>query len=77
MFLPEWEKFEKYARDNFPNLVVKSLRCEGGDEETCAQKGINGYPTVILYKDMTESNGLTFDDDRKHDKLVEFVKNNM
>lgn len=78
MFLPEWEKFEKYARDNLPNLTVKSVRCEGGDEATCTQKGVQGYPTVILYKDgLTESSGITFDADRTHDKLVEFVKNNM
>lgn len=78
MFLPEWEKFEKYARDNLPNLTIKSVRCEGGDEATCTQKGVQGYPTVILYKDgLTESSGITFDADRTHDKLVEFVKNNM
>jgi len=48
-FLPEWEKFECYAKANFPNLKVTRMLCEGDKEAICHQKGTKGYPTVILY----------------------------
>ena len=71
MFLPEWDKFEKYAKDNFPYLKVTKFRCEGGDERTCVDKGIEGYPTVILYpKNDTE---IVFEKDRTSDELIKFV----
>lgn len=75
MFLPEWEKFVAYAKDNFNNVKVTSIRCEGGDEATCKQKGIKGYPMVVLYlEDGTEVN---FDDERTSDKLIEFINKNI
>lgn len=74
MFLPEWEKFKKYAQENLPNILVRSVRCEGGDEATCMQKGVQGYPTVILYKEIGKT-GIPFDDDRTAEKLIEFVNN--
>lgn len=72
MFLPEWEKFEKYAKENMTNVRVDKVRCEGGNENVCKQKGVEGYPTVIL----TLKNGkdITFQDERTSDKLIEFVK---
>lgn len=74
MFLPEWEKFKKYAQENLPNILVRSVRCEGGDEATCMQKGVQGYPTVILYKEIGKT-GIPFDNDRTAEKLIEFVNN--
>ena len=42
---------------------------------TCQQKGVQGYPTVILYlKDGSEK---TFEDERTMDKLVKFVQANV
>jgi thiol-disulfide isomerase/thioredoxin len=71
-FLPEWEKFEAFAKQNFPNLRVSRVRCEDGHEATCSQKGVQGYPTVILYlKDNSEK---TFDGERNSEKLIEFCK---
>lgn len=78
MFLPEWEKFQKYAQENLPNLDVKSIVCEGKNENICKQKGVMGYPTVKLYKNQNEmTNGITFEEDRKLEKLVEFVNKNI
>lgn len=75
MFLPEWEKFENYAKENLSNLKVTRVLCEGGNEATCFQKGVEGYPTVILYrKDGSEE---TFMDDRTSDKLVQFINNKL
>lgn len=74
-FLPEWEKFEKYAKDNLPQVRTGRVRCEDGSEATCQQKGVQGYPTVILYlKDGSEK---TFEDERTTDKLIKFVQNNV
>lgn len=75
MFLPEWEKFEKYAKDNLTNIRVDKVRCEGGNEAVCQQKGVEGYPTVIL----TLKNGkdITFTDERTSEKLIEFIRKNL
>lgn len=74
-FLPEWEKFEEYAKKNLPYLRVSRVRCEDGNEATCVQKGIEGYPTVMLYpKNGSEK---LFDGERKMEKVLEFVNNNV
>lgn len=75
MFLPEWEKFEAHAKDNLPNLKVSRVLCEGGNEAVCFQKGVEGYPTVILYK--KDDSEIPFMGDRTSDKLVEFIQNNL
>lgn len=73
-FLPEWEKFESYAKTGLPDVRVSRVLCEGDNEQTCSQKGIQGFPSVVLYK----PNGaeITFDDSRTSDKLIDFVKKN-
>ncbi|QKF93936.1 thioredoxin [Fadolivirus algeromassiliense] len=74
-FLPEWEKFEEYAKKNLPYVRVSRVRCEDGNEATCVQKGVEGYPTVILYpKNNTER---LYEGERKMEKVVEFVQNNL
>lgn len=73
-FLPEWEKFEAHAKANFPNLRVSRVRCEDGNEATCMQKGVQGYPTVILYpKDNSEKQ---FEGERSLNALINFIKQN-
>lgn len=74
-FLPEWEKFETYAKSNLPNLKVMRLRCEDGDEATCQQKGIEGYPSIILYK--ANGDEVEFRQERSADKVIEFCKKNL
>lgn len=72
MFLPEWEKFEGYAKTNIPNLKVSSIRCEGGNENVCTQKGVDGYPTTILY--LNNGQEVQFNGERTSQQLVDFVK---
>lgn len=74
MFLPEWEKFVKYASKEFPTLKVTQIRCEGGNETVCNQKGINGYPTVILYIGNKE---IPFEGDRTVEELNKFIRKNL
>ena len=71
-FLPEWEKFEKYAKDNLPTIKVTRMRCEGGDEATCTQKGVEGYPTVILY--LGNGQEIPFNGNRTSKDIIDFVK---
>lgn len=75
MFRPEWDSFVKLAKTNFPNLRVDEVRCEGGNESICNEKGVQGFPTVILYKGKDSNGGqITYDGDRTAEKLTEFVK---
>lgn len=70
-FLDDWSKFDKYAKDNLPNVRVRSVRCEGESEATCQQKGVNGYPTVILY--LVDGSEHKFEGPRTVDGLKQFV----
>lgn len=74
-FLPEWEKFVEYAKNNLPHLKVTGVRCEGGNEPICMQKGIEGYPMVMLY--MYDGREIPFEGDRTKDALVAFVSKNL
>ena len=70
-FLPEFEKFEQYAKENLPQVRVTKVRCEDGNETVCKQKGVDGYPTVIMYPKKGQE--VMFDKARKMESLVEFV----
>jgi thiol-disulfide isomerase/thioredoxin len=70
-FLDDWSKFDKYAKDNLKNIRVSSVRCEGENEATCQQKGVNGYPTVILY--LVDGTEHKFEGPRTVDGLKQFV----
>lgn len=71
MFLPEWNKFTEYAKKNFPNLKVSSIRCEGVEEKQCQIEGIQGYPTVIF---KSNNKPVPFNEARSCDNLINFVK---
>ncbi len=74
-FLPEWEKFEKFAKDNLKNVKVTKVLCEGDTESICKQKSVKGYPTIVLYlKDGTVKG---FDDERTSDTLSKFIQQNV
>lgn len=70
-FLPEWEKFVNYAKTNLPDLKVTTVRCEGGAEAQCMQKGVKGYPTVILY--VPTGQEYDFRGQRTFNELVKFA----
>lgn len=74
-FLPEWEKFVNYSKKRFPQLKVTTLRCESDNEEMCIQKGVEAYPTVILYP--TDGAEIAFAKERTSEKLIEFVNENL
>lgn len=74
MFMPEWTKFENIARVQFPQLLVRKIQCEDGNEAICMQKGIEGYPTVVFHINDVD---IPFTGNRSADGLIEFVKKNL
>lgn len=74
MFLPEWEKFEQYAKINMPDIKVTKILCENENESVCQQKGIHGYPTIILY---TGNKQKHYNGERKIDQIIKFIKENI
>lgn len=73
-FLPVWEKFEEMVKKDYPALRVTRIQCESDNEALCLQKGIEGYPTVVVYpRNKTE---VVFDGERTAEKLMEFAKEN-
>lgn len=70
-FLPIWKEFVETHAKEIDGLVTRSVICEGGEERACFEKGVEGYPTVILYpKNNTE---VVFNGDRTVSELEQFV----
>ena len=74
MFQPEWNKFEQQASKELPNIKVSKILCENGSDALCTEKGVSGYPTVILYTN--NNNQFKFNKERKTDELINFIKEN-
>lgn len=73
-FLPIWQQFENYSKNNLKTVKVSSVICEGDNEAKCKETGLRGYPTVILYlKDGTVK---MFDGERSVDGLTKFIQQN-
>jgi protein disulfide-isomerase A6 len=73
-FSPIWEQFDNYVKRNFPSVKVSKMKCEGGNEAICNQKGVNGFPTVILYYKNKE---FKFDGNRTISSLADFIVKNI
>lgn len=69
---PEWEKFKK---NKIEGVEIKEIRCEGGNETTCFQKNIKGYPTIILY--LKDGREIEFKDYRTADKMLQWVRSHI
>jgi thiol-disulfide isomerase/thioredoxin len=74
MFMPTWEQFEQHAAANIQGLTVKKVKCEGDGEQLCFEKGIQGYPTVIIY--LTDGKQVMFQKNRTMEDLIQFVNEN-
>lgn len=73
-FLPVWERFIEELRIKYPEIDTRNVICEGSNERKCAFKGINGYPSVIMYKGREE---ISFDGGRTLLNLHKFVEDNL
>jgi hypothetical protein len=72
-FKPIWDDFKLAATKSNPDLKITEVRCEGDMQDYCNQKGVEGYPTVYLYK----KNGgeLLYEGNRTKSALLTFVNN--
>lgn len=75
MILPEWEKFESNVKKNMPYLRIRRVRCESDNEALCFQKGVEGYPTIILY--LNDGTEVPFKGDRTSEGLLKFINNSL
>lgn len=69
-FRPEWDKYVTQAKKE----GVQTREVDGSDPKnatTVSQKGIKGYPTVLVTKDGKD---VEFDKERTSDALAQFVK---
>lgn len=70
--MSEWDKFAKLK---IPNLKITKIRCDGGNETTCFQRNIKGYPSIILYKANGEQ--VEFEEQRTAQNILNFVQNHL
>ena len=71
MFLPEWEKFEETAKRELPNVDIKKIECSGDNETLCSNRGIGGFPTVVMY---SGGKKVEYNGNRSTESLVSFCK---
>lgn len=74
MFLPEWEKFVNYCKNNVPQVDVETLKCEGDMQNQCNIPEVEGYPTVVLHKD---GKSIVHNGERNMNGLVDFIRENL
>lgn len=74
-FLPIWKKFINECKSEYPNVLIDTIECSGGNSDMCLQKGIEGFPTVMMYK--TDGSSQQFNDNRTVEALLSFVKKNV
>lgn len=68
-FKPEWDKFVTAAKSK----SIKTVEVDASDpkhEKTVAEKGLKGFPTVIV----TKGKDHEYTGDRTAEKLMEFVQ---
>jgi len=74
-FLSAWDEFVKKCNEKYPNVKTYSVICNASTgEEICKKKGIEAYPTVVLY---VGNEAIKFESYRTVENLLNFVKNNL
>jgi len=68
--LPEWAKFEEYAKINFKKLGIKKINC---DHEIIVNNEILSYPTIILFSDNKKKE---YNGDRSLNSFIKFIGSN-
>jgi thiol-disulfide isomerase/thioredoxin len=68
-FLPEWNEFENYAKDNFPTVNISKMDV---DNRILLERNILAYPSIVLYSKTFPPK--TFSGSRTVESLANFVK---
>jgi len=55
---PDWDQLGKAFADT-PNVVIGQLDCAGNGQSSCGENGVQGYPSLKIWKDgrMSDYNG--------------------
>lgn len=55
---PDWDQLGKLYADT-PNVVIGQLDCAGNGQSSCGENGVQGYPSLKVWKDgkMSDFNG--------------------
>jgi hypothetical protein len=69
-----WGHFTSYAKDNMKNILVESISCDD-NAQICNAEKIAGYPTVILYNNLS-GNKIMYNGDRTKDDIINFINKN-
>lgn len=74
-FKPIWDEFVSWSKKNnmHPAVNFSDVVCEGGNETVCNQKGIEGYPTIILTVNGAD---IPFSGERTSNGLDAFLRSN-
>jgi thiol-disulfide isomerase/thioredoxin len=71
------EEFKNKMKEVEDIAEVVRIDCENDGKEECKQKEINGYPTMILYKNENGTEKpIEFNGERTAEGIVSFIKNN-
>jgi len=72
------QDFKDKIKEVEANAEIVRVDCEDNGKEECKQKGINGYPTMILYKNINGAEkSIEFNGSRTADGIVSFIKENI
>eukprot|EP00931_Biecheleriopsis_adriatica_P098592 TRINITY_DN7259_c0_g1_i1.p1 TRINITY_DN7259_c0_g1~~TRINITY_DN7259_c0_g1_i1.p1 ORF type:complete len:296 (+),score=87.67 TRINITY_DN7259_c0_g1_i1:194-1081(+) len=55
---PDWDQLGKAYADT-PNVIIGQIDCAGNGQSSCGENGVQGYPSLKLWKDgrMSDFNG--------------------
>ena len=69
--LPEWQKFEEYAKTNFIKLEIKKINYDTDQHKI--YKNILAFPTIMLFQDNQE---ILYDGNRSMKSFIDFINMN-
>jgi len=70
---PVWTEFTNKMKEVNPNIKVVDMKCDVDEnKETCEKADIEGFPTIIYYKE--DGTKKVFTGERTVESLLDFVK---
>ena len=72
-FMPEWNKFIKYADKHMPSIKIETIECKENNKEACSQ--VKGFPTVVFINQQNKRK--VYDGERTLEGLIKFVNNEL
>ena len=70
---PEWNKLEKYVKENLPWATVESIDCEQNPNEA-EKNNVQYFPTILITKD-GEKESNEYEGPRKFNDMKQFLEN--